>query len=124
MLESAKTEYLTDIIQQLVVLHGEVECDQFGVLQASEFAFSRARQLLVDSASMAKRSDQSIPRGCASTDAQGGVRIEWVRSRGSVHLIVPAVPDGESYIYHEVGEEYATQAATPQALAHWLSEIG
>ena len=64
-----------------------------------------------------------IPAGCGSTDSEGGVRIEWVCPTASVHLVVPATSDRKAYIYHEVGDDYATEDATPERLAYWLRQI-
>lgn len=120
---SAKIQHLSAIISQLVELRNEEECDQYGVLRATNHAFDVACDLLVDAAILSALEARSIPHGCASTDAEGGVRIEWIRPTTSVHLVVPASTDREGYVYHEVGEDYGSDPATPEALSRWLREI-
>jgi hypothetical protein len=78
---------------------------------------------LVGAAAEANHQQRQILAGCASTDSEGGVRIEWICPTASVHLIVPAKGDSVAYIYHEVGDDYATEDATPGRLAYWLRHI-
>ena len=82
-----------------------------------------ASHLLTDAAIVSALKGRQIPLGCASTDSEGGIRIEWVRPTSSVHLVIPASPGRDGYVYHEVGDQYGTVSATPEALARWLREI-
>jgi hypothetical protein len=122
-LASAGIKYLSAIIQQLVELRNDDETDEYGDLRASKFAFDMACQLITDAAIIAARSRREIPRGCASTSAQGGVRIEWVRPTASVHLVIPATPARDAYIYHENATGHCTEPASPDRLASRLSAI-
>lgn len=115
--------YLSSIIKQLVELRNDEETDEYGVLRASDHAFETACQLMTDTAVVSALVGRSIPRGCASTDSEGGVRIDWLRPNAAVCLFLPATKDREPYIYHEVAGQNETEPATPEALARCLREI-
>ncbi|NLE40079.1 MAG: hypothetical protein GX621_18845 [Pirellulaceae bacterium] len=114
--------HLSPIVRQLVELWKEPEEDEYGRLKPTPDAFDRAVRLMVDAAIEAHSGKRRIPPGRASTDSEGGVRIEWIRPGASVHLVVSA-KDREEYLYHEVGNDYATVDATPEAIAYWLQRI-
>jgi hypothetical protein len=122
-LVSAEIRYLSAVIAQLNELRSLNEKDEFGVLRACKTAYDRACNLLIDTAIVAAPEDREIPYGCASTDSEGGVRIEWVRPTSGVHLVIPANTDRAAYIYRETGDEYATFAATAEGLADSLRVI-
>ncbi len=113
--------YLSPILQQLYGLQKGPETDDYGRLQPTKHAFGKAIDLLVNAAIDAY--PRQIPSGCVSTDSEGGVRIEWVRETSSVHLVVPATNSSESYVYHEVDNNYATEDATSESLSNWLKLI-
>jgi hypothetical protein len=120
---SADVRYLSAITEQLGELQNEQERDEHGVLRADRFACETACELLTNAAIILAREYKFvIPYGCASTDSEGGVRIEWIRPTCGVRLVVPAAPV-EAYIYHEVGDTFDTEPATAETLAHWLREI-
>jgi hypothetical protein len=120
-LAAADIKFLSAIVSQLVELQQGPERDEYGVLRPTKHAFEQAISLLVDTAIAEARRGGSIPHGCASTDAQGGVRIEWVGARCSLHLVVPASPSNRAYLYHEVGDGYgSTDALSPESLGEWL----
>ena len=122
-LVSAGIKYLSAIIQQLVELRNEEETDEYGTLRASQHAFDVACRLVTDAAIISAFDGRQIPRGCTSTDSQGGVRIEWVRPTASVHLVIPASSDREGYIYHEVADRHGTEPASPDRLAARLGAV-
>ncbi len=123
-LADAGVLHLSPIVSQLVELWNEPEEeDEYGRLRPTRGAFDRSVGLLVDAAIEAHCEQRRIPSGCVSTDSEGGVRIEWVRPEASVHLVVPASKDNEAYVYHEVGDDYATEDVTPKRLAYWLRWI-
>jgi len=113
------------IADQLTELQNGPESDDYGCLRPTQYACDATLALLRDC--------KDIPSGCVSTDAEGGVRIEWVREAGSVHLVVPPVAllSRPPYIYHAAsdsfhaasGSFYATDDATPEGLAYWLKKI-
>jgi len=122
-LASAEIKCLSAIIQQLVELRNEEETDEYGILRASQHAFDVACHLVTDAAIVSAFGGRQIPRGCASTDSEGGIHMEWLRPAAGVSLIVPASAERAAYIYHEVGNVYSTELATAEALARWLREI-
>jgi len=122
-LATANIRHLSWIIGQLVELMKEPETDDYGILRPTRHAFDTACHLLTDAAIVSALAGRQIPRGCASTDAEGGLRIEWVREKSSVHLAVPATPERDGYVYHEIDHNYGTVSATPEALARWLRDI-
>jgi hypothetical protein len=123
-LANAGILHLSPIMRQLVDLWNGPENDDLGRLRPTQYAFDRVIQLLLDVAITAHSDRRKVPFGCVSTDSAGGVRIEWVCKSVSVHWIVPAAEEGAEYIYHEVGDEYATEdEVTPARLWHWLRLI-
>ncbi len=122
-LASANIRYLSAIIRQLVELLNGPERDEYGTLRPTRHAFETACRMLTDAAIVSALKGRPIPHGCASTDSEGGIRIEWVRPASSVHLVIPVSANRDGYVYHDVGDEYGTATATPEALARWLQEI-
>ena len=121
-LADAGIRHLSPIVRQLIDLWKEPEEDDYGRLRPTQDAFDRSVRLLVDAAIEAYPQCR-IPAGCVSTDSEGGVRIEWIRPTGSVHLVVPAARDRVAYVYHQLGNDYATEDVTPELLAYWLRRI-
>jgi len=121
-LADARIFHLSPIVGQLVELWNEPEEDEYGRLKPTRHAFDTSVQFLIDAAIVAYPR-YGIPAGCASTDSECGVRIEWVRPGASVHLVVPAEENRPPYVYHEVGNDYATEDATAERLAYWLKSI-
>ena len=119
----AGIDHLSQILTRLIELWNGPESDDYGRLQPTAIAFERTVGLLIDAAIVAQSEGRQIPHGCVSTDSEGGVRIEWIRSQASVYLIAPAEKTKATYIYHEVGDSYATEDATPECLSHWLREV-
>lgn len=115
--------HLSPIVRQLIDLWKEPEEDDYGRLRPTPDAFDRSVRLLVDAAIEAYPQQRQIPSGCVSTDSEGGVRIEWIRPTASVHLVVPVARDRVAYVYHQVGNDYATEDVTPERLAYWLHRI-
>ena len=114
------------IVRQLVQLRKGPEKDDYGHLRPTREVFDESVHLLVDAAIEAYHQQRRISSGCVSTDSEGGVRIQWIRPAASVVLVVPAAKDCVAYVYHELGElgnDYATEDATPKRLAYWLHRI-
>jgi hypothetical protein len=122
-LAHAEIKHLSTLIGQLVKLRNEPEKDEYGILQLNKTAFDQGCCLLIDAAICSAQDGRQIPYGCASTDSMGGLRIEWIRPESSVHLVIPAAPESEAYIYHEVGARYATESATSESLSRWLPVV-
>ncbi len=124
-LVSAKLQFLSPLLSQLDRLRNESETDEYGTLRACQHAYSSACVLLVDMAiTLAQKFGRQVPYGCVSTDSEGGVRIVWMRPTKSVQLSIPAVANGQDYLYHEDGDQFATEPLTTEALARRLNELG
>ncbi len=115
--------HLSPIVAQLVELWKGPESDDYGRLQPTQYAFDKVIQLLVDAAIVTYPNGHQIPGGSVSTDSEGGVRIEWIRDPARVHLIVPATDQKAAYVYHEVGNDYATEDVTAERLSYWLRTV-
>jgi hypothetical protein len=123
-LANAGILHLSPIVRQLVELWKGPKNDDFGCLQPTQYAFDRTIEFLVDAAIDANSDKgRQIPSGCVSTDSEGGVRIEWIRDAASVHMVVPAQTNRAAYVYHETGNDYATEDMTPRRLSHLLRAI-
>jgi len=122
-LAKAGIRHLSAILREMVELWNGPESDEHGILRPTKYAFDEASRILVDAAIIAAREGREIPIGCVSTDSQGGVRVEWVRDNAGVHLAVPASIGETAYVYHELGDKYATADATPETLAGCLRDI-
>src|SRR5262249_32993920 len=101
---------LTDLKE---LLNGE-EQDEDGILRPTSQAFSLATKMLIDASHMLIFDCRSqgqgflFPRGDASTDSEGGIRVEWSKKSCSVRLVVAASDTGKSYIYYEFPEGFGS----------------
>ena len=103
-------------IERLNALLNDEEDEDF--LPPNAYAFSAACLLLKGANAQMKG---SFPSGSPSADGAGGLRIEWQRSPKEVRLILAPKIGGRTYIYHESGDEYATEnSVTAETLAFWL----
>lgn len=115
--------YLSPVVGQLIELWRGPENDDYGRLRPTREAFDKTIELLVDTAIVGHFDQRAIPHGCVSTDSDGGVRIEWIRDKAKIHLVVPTTKNDRAYVYHEVGSDFATEDVTPERLSDWLSLI-
>jgi len=114
---------LADILSQLQELRFHADSESTGDVCASEYAFDTGVRVLRDAAAACARAGRSIPRGRASTDDEGGIQVQWIRTSAGVNFVVPGVDSRPGYIYHEVGDTYGTCPPTADNLSRWLSEI-
>ena len=108
------------VLQQLVELWEGPEQDDYGRLRPTRKVFKEVMCLLIEVHLV------PIPTGCVSADAEGGVRIEWVRPRMNVHLVIPSNRNywcNGAYIFHKFDDDYTTEDATPGRLAHRLRQL-
>jgi hypothetical protein len=119
-----------DVLRQIGDLASGDELDEYGVLRPTQYALGNTIEVLV--ASFLERMEHAasgdeaylFPRGCVTTDEQGGLRVEWSDDDRAVHLVVPAARGGRSYIYHELGELYGAQErVSGSILAYWLKKV-
>ena len=105
------------VLRQIGDLASGDETDEYGVLRPTPHALNTTIIVLLGSLPHVN----VFPRGCVTTDEQGGLRIEWSDNDRAVHLVVPATDGGPSYIYHELGDTYGTErSVTANVLARWL----
>lgn len=122
----AGIKHLSDIVKQLITLRQEGPEDEYGILRPTDFAFEAAVSLLIDCAiELSVTHHRKMPRGCASSDSEGGIRIEWVRPQTSVHLAIPAQQQPRRcYIYHEDAGDFGVEhAVSAKELAVWLARV-
>ena len=122
---NAEVQELTGLLEQLSELRQEEPTDEYGILRLEESAFEQARELLTNATLvLAAEYGAKMPYGCASTDSEGGLRIDWLRSDRAVNLVIPAANQKPSYLYHELGPDHAAEyEVTPERLAIWLRII-
>ena len=124
----AEIKHLSGVVAQLMELRQQGACDDYGASQLDEQVFNQARELLINAAIelVFCHRGAKMPHGCASTDDEGGLRLEWFRDEASVHLVIPAPSSSlKRYIFHKIGTSQAIEATvSPEVLARWLSQIG
>ena len=111
---------ITVTLKRLVALLEEDETDEYGVLQPSQYAFKSVMRLVVDAY---EAMGDSFPRASASTDEQGGIRLTWSKQApsGEVRLVCPSDASQQTYLYHELGDNYAVERdVTVSILVQWL----
>jgi hypothetical protein len=115
----AGINYLSQIAIQILELQSPEE-DEDRI--QNELAFWTVLVLSKCAIIAAEKYNNRIPHASVSPDSRGGLRIEWVNKESGVRLVVPA-DTAKAYIYHEQGNEYAMDPATPELLAKWLRII-
>lgn len=110
---------LDTILEHITALASGDERDEYGVLRPTEYALCQTTELLRDASRRGET--YRFPDASVTTDEEGGVRIEWLHNDRAVHLVVPATNEGQSYLYHEDGDDYGiVKPMTASVLAHWL----
>ena len=118
--ESPRTAILSDL-RDLMKEGGEDEEDEYGVLRPTSHAFRTALNFIIEASSLLM---DEYPFGCASTDSEGGIRIEWFKTTGEIRLVIPASKEKEPYIYYEFGEKYGVDGrASVSKLARWINQL-
>lgn len=111
---------ITITLKRLVALLEEDETDEYGILQPSQYAFKSVMRLVIDAY---EAMGDSFPRASASTDEQSGIRLTWSKQvpEREVRLICPADASQQTYLYHEMKDNYAVeQDVTASILLQWL----
>jgi hypothetical protein len=118
--ESPITALLSDL-RDLMKEGGEDEEDEYGALRPTSHAFRTALNLIIEASFLLM---DGYPFGCASTDSEGGIRIEWFKTTGEIRLVIPASKEKEPYIYYEFGEKYGVdRQANADKLARWINRL-
>lgn len=122
----AEIKYISDLIQQLIILRQQPQVDEYGTLRLNQQVFNSARELLINAAVelVFNYDGKRMPHGCASTDEQGGLRFEWFRGESSVHLVFPVSHSSRRpYIFHKFGDQHGMEEVSATNLARQLSHI-
>ena len=111
---------ITVTLKRLVALLEEDETDEYGILQPSQYAFKSAMRMVIDAY---EAMGDSFPRASASTDEKGGIRLTWSKQapEREVRLVCPVDASQQTYLYHELGDNYAVERdVTVSMLVQWL----
>lgn len=114
----AAHENLERIVRELVSVHHQPEEDEYGALRASDFAFSRATEIVAEAYAL-KRDRLLVP--LVSTDSSGGIRLTWISQGRQVRAVIPPTAGERRYIYHESSAGYGVEHDFDgSSLAKWL----
>lgn len=107
------------MIKKIIEMYKWVEEDGYGRCRPAANTIEKAIILL---ASASRKVE--IPEGHATTDAEGSIRVEWIRDEMCVHLVIPDNKEQSPYIYWEInGFDYGTVDADGEMLIYWLREL-
>jgi hypothetical protein len=113
-----KSPDIGTIFSDLVNLIEDNLEDNYGVLRPTRYAIRKLLPLLINAGLQARK---RVPYGAATTDDEGGIRLEWHWRGREVRLVIPASSEGQHYIYHELGDEYGLEMhVNAVTLANWL----
>ncbi len=106
------------LLDRLTALLDDPEEYDSGCLEPTGGAMAAARSAVLEAANLVA---PPFPRGSASADGAGAVRLTWDLNGRTVRLVCPGNHHHGSYLYHEEGDEYGHVAAPSSAvLADWL----
>ena len=112
---------LTALLSDLRDLLKEEEEDDYGILKPTYHAFATALNLVME---ISMFIHAGYPFAAVSTDSEGGIRIEWVKGRGEIRLIIPASNSKPPYIYYEFDDKYGVDRnANAVNLLRWLNRL-
>jgi hypothetical protein len=121
---SAGIDYLSNLLHQLAELMQDCQSDEEDE-RPTQAAFEEAIGLLLDATIDLGRQKHVLPRGRATTDSNGALRIEWRRPSACVLLVVPRPNMGQgTYLYREKGPIYdVAHRVNCQSLANALKQL-
>ena len=120
MVASIEVQEITVTLKRLVELLESEDEDDYGILKPSDYAFKTIMNLVLEAHFLM---GNSFPRASASTDYQGGIRLDWtsLQSDREVCLVCPFSPERAVYIYHQTSDDYAVEDdISPSILVKWL----
>ena len=95
--------------------------DEYGILKPTYDALSPVLSLITE---LLFVPDIQWPFGCVSTDSEGGIRIEWVSTKGEIRLVIPSSKNKNTYIYYEFEGNYGVdEQINPAKLIWWLRRL-
>jgi len=116
-IERRRHDGLVIVLARLDALREEDD-DEMGDASPTSAAFERTRDLVIRAN---EQMQNEFPRGTASTEHDGGIRIEWRRDNREVKLVAAAQPGSQEYLYHEEGNAHGLEKEVhPARLAEWL----
>ncbi|PSB01374.1 hypothetical protein [Merismopedia glauca] len=114
------TSKFTQTLKSLLELLDLEDDDEYGTLRPTESAFKTTINLIVEAY---EHLGEHFPQGRASTDDEGGIRINW-KNRAQdlrVCLFCPSNLSEKAYIYHQKNDEYASdEQVDGVTLVRWL----
>ena len=120
-IERRRHDGLVIVLARLDALRDTEEEDGDGASLPTTSAFERTRDLVIRAN---EQMQNEFPRGTASTEHDGGIRIEWRRDHREVKLIAAAHPGSQEYLYHEEGDIHGLEKEVhPALLADWLDRL-
>lgn len=112
---------LTALLSDLRDLLKEENEDENGILKPTYHAFTTALSLIME---VSMFIHAGFPFAAVSTDSEGGIRIEWVKGRGEIRLIIPAASNTAPYIYYEFDDKYGVDRnASGFKLIRWINRL-
>jgi hypothetical protein len=104
--------------KRLVSLLQDNDDDGEGALRPTPGAFLTAWNLIMDAYRLMTG---PFPKASPGSDEEGGLRVQWSHLGRQVRLVVPGSQQRAPYIYHEEGDDFATEGnVSGQTLAAWL----
>jgi hypothetical protein len=114
------------LVCQIAGACAEEEDEEAGVKRPSAKVIDRTLKVVIEASVLMHldahkyHSGTNFPFRCATSDSEGGLRIEWRANDRLVHLVIRA-GDGESYIYHQIAGKHAIEKrVTAENLYRWL----
>lgn len=100
-------EGIGQTLSQVIGLMSEEEQDEYGTLRPPDHTYNKTLEVLAEAfkSSLTPDATHGFPRGHVSTDAEGGIRINWVRNGRTVRLVVPSAEERGPYVYWELSTD-------------------
>jgi hypothetical protein len=104
--------------KRLISLLQDEDEDGEGALRPTPGAFLTGWNLIMDAYGQMAG---PFPKASPGSDEEGGLRVQWSHLGRQVRLVVSASQQRAPYIYHEEGDDFATEGnVSGQTLAAWL----
>lgn len=111
----------TRTIKSLLELLDLEKEDEYGTLRPVDYSFKTTINLLIEAYGIL---GEIFPKGAATTDDQGGIRINWKNRDKNcrVCLFCPSNSEENAYIYHQYNDDYGSdEQVSVSSLVKWLS---
>jgi hypothetical protein len=112
---------LTTLLSDLRDLLKEDNEDDYGILKPTAHAFTTVLGLIMGASRFIHA---GCPFAAVSTDSEGGIRIEWVKGKAEIRLVIPASSNKAPYIYYEFDDKYGVDRnANALKLIRWINRL-